>query len=101
MTDLDQISGDVVNLSLGLNRALEPGLRESAHETALAQNLVDLGDKVDRQLPVGIDFEGTRFSAAFRVDINVDNSLLVEIESIERLNAAHAFAARVNQPDGE
>ncbi len=89
MRDIDVVSGDVLDLSLRLHRDLGPGLLESVYETVLAGKLVDLGYRVDRQKPIDILFEGTRFEAAFRIDLLVDSRLLVEIKSVERLNAAH------------
>jgi GxxExxY protein len=105
LTDIDQISGDVVDLALRLHKTLGPGLLESVYETVLAGKLVELGYKVDRQMPIDIDFEGTRFPAAFRIDILVNDRLLVEIKSVERLNAAHGkqlltYLRLTNQPVG-
>jgi GxxExxY protein len=89
MRDIDTVSGDVLDLSLRLHRDLGPGLLESVYETVLAGKLSVLGYTVDRQKPVDIHFEGMRFDAAFRIDLLVDKRLLVEIKSVERLNAAH------------
>ena len=90
MRDIDQISGDVVDLALRLHRDLGPGLLESVYEVVLAAKLAEMGYTVARQLPVPIDFEGLHFDAAFRIDLLVEERLLVEIKSVERLNAAHA-----------
>ena len=49
-----------------------------------------MGYPVARQRPVDIEFEGLRFERAFRIDLLVDERLLVEIKSVERLNAVHA-----------
>ena len=49
-----------------------------------------MGYDVCRQRPVDIEFEGLRFDAAFRIDLLVDERLLIEIKSVERLHAAHA-----------
>jgi iron complex transport system substrate-binding protein len=87
--DIDVVSGDVLNLSLRVHRDLGPGLLESVHETILAGKLIQMGYKVDRQKPIDIQFEDMRFEAAFRIDLLVDDRLLVEIKSVERLNAAH------------
>jgi len=88
--DIDVVSGDVLDLSLRLHRDLGPGLLESVYETVLAGKLMESGYRVDRQMPIDICFEGTLFDAAFRIDLLVDHRLLVEIKSVERLNAAHA-----------
>ncbi len=90
MTDIDEISGQVLDLAIRLHRELGPGLLESVYETVLAAKLSSLGLAVERQKSVDIEFEGLRFEAAFRIDLLVDSRLLVEIKSVERLNAAHA-----------
>lgn len=48
------------------------------------------GHRIDRQKPVDIDYRGLSFNAAFRIDLLVDNILLIEIKSVEKLHAAHA-----------
>ena len=89
MVEIDQISGDVLNIALRMHRELGPGLLESVYETVMAGKLAELGYRVSRQLPIDIEFEGQRFEAAFRIDILVDERLLVEIKSVEQLHAAH------------
>ena len=87
--DIDEVSGDVLDLSLRVHRDLGPGLLESVYETILAGKLAAAGYKVDRQKPIDIEFNGNRFEAAFRIDLLVDNRLLVEIKSVESLSKAH------------
>ena len=89
MVDIDEISGDVVNVAFRLHRDLGPGLLESVYETVLAGKLVEKGYSVRRQKPIDIEFEGLRFEGAFRIDLLIEERLLVEIKSVERLNAAH------------
>jgi GxxExxY protein len=90
LVPLDQISGEVLDTSIRLHRALGPGLLESVYETVLAGKLSEAGYRVERQKPVAIQFEGRRFDAAFRIDLLIEGSVLVEVKSVERLNAAHA-----------
>ncbi len=90
MRDIDEISGNVVDLALRMHRDLGPGLLESVYEIVLAGKLGEMGYAVSRQTPVSIDFEGSRFEGAFRIDLLVDERLLVEIKSVERLSAVHA-----------
>ncbi len=90
MMDLEAAASDVIDVSLRLHRELGPGLLESVYETVLASKLVSLGYEVERQRSISIDFEGRHFDAAFRIDLIIGNRLLVEIISVERLNAAHA-----------
>jgi GxxExxY protein len=88
--DIDQISGDVLNAAIQLHRELGPGLLETVYEAVLAGQLARMGYPVARQSPVDIEFDGLRFEAAFRIDILVDDRLLIEIKSVEQLHASHA-----------
>jgi GxxExxY protein len=88
--DIDLITGDVLDAAIRLHRELGPGLLESVYETILAAQLERLGYRVVRQYPVDIEFDGLRFEAAFRIDILVDDRLLIEIKSVDQLHASHA-----------
>jgi iron complex transport system substrate-binding protein len=88
--DVDAISGDVVTEAIRIHRELGPGLLESVYETVLAGSLSRMGYRIDRQKPVDIKFDGMRFDAAFRADIVVEDRLVIEIKSVERLSPAHA-----------
>ena len=48
-----------------------------------------MGYNVDRQKPIDIEFNGKRFEAAFRIDVLVDDRLLIEFKSVETINKAH------------
>ena len=88
MKDLEAISGDVIDVALRLHRDLGPGPLESVYEAVLAAKLGEMGYFVQRQRPVDFEFEGIRFEGAFRIDLLVEQRLLVEIKSVERLTAA-------------
>jgi iron complex transport system substrate-binding protein len=90
LRDIDEISGSVLDVSIRLHRDIGPGLLDSVYEMVLAAKLSELGYSVDRQRPIDIEFEGTRFPAAFRIDLLINEQVLIEIKSVERLNAAHA-----------
>jgi len=87
---VDEISRDVLDHSIHIHRELGPGLLESVYEMVLAGRLVQLGYVVDRQKPIDIEFDGLRFNAAFRIDLLVNDELLIEVKSVEQLGAAHA-----------
>ena len=89
MKDIDAISGDVIDVALRIHRELGPGLLESVYETVLAGKLMRIGYMVDRQKPIDIEFEGQRFSAAFRIDLLVDERLIIEVKCTDVLNKAH------------
>jgi iron complex transport system substrate-binding protein len=89
MHDLEQVAADTIDIALRLHRELGPGLLESVYETVLAGRLASLGYLVARQRPIDIVFDDIRFDAAFRADLIIEERLLIEIKSVERLSPAH------------
>jgi iron complex transport system substrate-binding protein len=90
MKDIDRISGDVIDLAIRIHRELGPGLLESVYEAVLAGKLAAMGYRVVRQYPVDIEFDGMRFDVAFRIDLLVDDRLIVEVKSVDKLAPVHA-----------
>ncbi len=90
MKDIEEVSGDVLDVAMQLHRKLGPGLLESVYEVIMAAKLVEMGYPVARQQPVDIEYEGLHFPSAFKIDLLVDERLLVEVKSVEQLHAAHA-----------
>ncbi|MFT4026041.1 MAG: GxxExxY protein [Novosphingobium sp.] len=90
MRQIDDITAEVIDASIRIHRELGPGLLESVYETVLAGSLVRAGLRVDRQRPIDIQFDGLLFPAAFRIDLMVDERLLIEIKSVDQLNTAHS-----------
>jgi len=103
--DIEEISGDVLDQAVRLHQKLGPGLLESVYEMILAAKLSELGYSVSRQRAIDIEFEGLFFEAAFRIDLLVDDRLLVEVKSVDQLHASHAkqlltYLRLTNQPVG-
>lgn len=90
MKEIEEIASDVIDAALMLHRHIGPGLLERVYETLLAAELIRRGHEVRRQQPIDFVFNGMHFDAAFRVDLIVGSRLVVEIKSVERLNAVHA-----------
>jgi GxxExxY protein len=84
------LSGLVVDECIRIHRELGPGLLESVYETVLAGAMHRHGLKVDRQMLVDIIYDGMQFPAAFRLDLLIEGTLIVEIKSVERLQNLHA-----------
>ena len=87
---LEVIVRDVVDCSLNLRRELGPGLLESVYTVILQRKLGDRGYRVKREVPVPVVYEGVRFEMGFRADLIVDEQLIVELKSVERLSAVHS-----------
>lgn len=89
MKEIDEITADVLDVALRLHRELGPGLLESVYEMLLARRLQTLGYRVVTQQLISAEFEGVHLEAAFRADLIVDDRLLVEVKSVERLLPVH------------
>ena len=87
--EIDDISGIVIDEAIAIHRGLGPGLLETVYETVLAAALIRRGLKVDRQSPVDIEYDGMRFIAAFRIDLLVEDRLVLEVKSVEQLSKVH------------
>lgn len=105
MNSGDAMSSIVIDEAIGIHRELGPGLFETVYETVLAGRLEKRGLHVERQVPVPIEFDGHTFGAAFKIDILVEGSLILEIKSVEQLSKVHAkqlltYLRLTNQPVG-
>ena len=89
MDRIDELSDIVIGEAIRIHRELGPGLFESVYETILAGRLEPLGLQVNRQVPVPVVFDGQRFDAAFKIDILVEESLVLEIKAVDALVNAH------------
>ena len=85
----NEIGAEVVNCAVRLHKDLGPGLLESVYEVILAKQLQTAGMKVKVQVPIPIEFEGMRFSEAFRADIIVEDRVILELKSVEKITRAH------------
>lgn len=74
---------------MNVHRSLGPGLLESAYEECLAYELADAGLLVERQKPLPLVYREVRMDAGYRVDILVENKIIVELKSVEMLNEVH------------
>jgi len=90
MTDVDALNRVVVGEAIRIHRELGPGLLESVYEAVLASALLRKGHRVARQVPVAVEFDGIAVDVAFRVDILVEESLVLEIKCVEQLAKVHA-----------
>jgi iron complex transport system substrate-binding protein len=87
---LDEITGAIVDTAYKLHVALGPGLLESVYEMILARHLARQEFRVERQRAISFEYDGLRFDDAFRVDLLVDECVVVEIKSVEQTSPVHA-----------
>jgi len=68
---------------------LGPGLLESAYENALLIELLEMGLSAETQVPVCVKYRNIELGAAYRLDLLVENKVLVELKSVEKLTEVH------------
>jgi len=85
----ERIGKAVVDAAMLVHRELGPGLLESVYEAVLAAELAERGFTVERQVPVVIRYRGLTFKEGFRADLVVNESVLLELKSVDSINNAH------------
>ncbi|MDP3906772.1 GxxExxY protein [Novosphingobium sp.] len=90
MQDINDVTSNVVAEAIRIHRELGPGLLESVYEAVLAATLARRGYQVKRQVAVNIEYDGLQIEGAFRVDLLIEGTLILEIKAVEQLTKVHA-----------
>ncbi|MGN6356330.1 MAG: GxxExxY protein [Novosphingobium sp.] len=90
MLPIDELSSIAIDEAISIHREFGPGLFESVYEAVLAGRLRKRGLQVERQVQVKATFDGETFDPAFKIDMLVDDRLVLEIKAVEQLSKAHA-----------
>lgn len=90
MHELDDITGVIIDTAMRIHRDLGPGLLESVYEAVLAKSLQKRGLLVERQKSIRFEYDGILFEEGFRVDLLVENKVVVELKSVEKLAPVHS-----------
>jgi len=87
--DFDELSGKVIGCALEVHRYLGPGLLESTYEQCLAHEmkLTEMSFKIQHPLPV--EYKGIRLDCGYRIDLFIENSLIVELKSVDKILPIH------------
>lgn len=83
---VNQVAYDVVGLAIEVHKGLGPGLLESVYETCLHHELVSHGFKVTKQQVVLIQYKAVQLNAELRLDLLVNDILVVELKTVEALH---------------
>ena len=88
MTD-NEITHQIIGAAIEVHRLLGPGLLESAYEECLAKELTLRKLTVERQKPVPVVYKEVKLECGYRIDLLVENRVVVELKSIESFAAIH------------
>ena len=86
---LNELSSEIISASIKVHKTLGPGLLESVYESALAHELRKKGCSVSCQEPIPVNYEGTILQSGFRADMIVNDTVIIELKSIENILPLH------------
>lgn len=89
MTEINQITEQILKCAFKVHSELGPGLLESAYEECLFYELKQAGLNVDKQKALPLVYHEVKLDAGYRIDILVEGSVVVEIKAVETLNDVH------------
>ncbi len=84
-----QLSYEIMNAAIEVHNALGPGLLESVYEKCLKHELISRGHFVSSQILVPIDYKGINLEAELRIDLLVDDLVVVEVKEVENLHPVY------------
>ncbi|NJN24496.1 MAG: GxxExxY protein [Cyclobacteriaceae bacterium] len=87
--DENDISYSIIGAAMEIHKTIGPGLLESAYESALAYELSELGLNVKHQVAMPFIYKGVVQEIGYRIDLMIDNKVIVEVKSIEKLAPVH------------
>jgi len=87
--DINQLSSQIIGAAIEVHKQLGPGLLESAYEECLCHELKLRGLSFERQKPVSIEYKGTKLDCGYRLDVLVENQIVLELKACSKLEPIH------------
>lgn len=85
----NEIANIIIGCAIDVHKALGPGLLESAYQECLYYKLLKEGLQLHKEKPMPLVFEEVHLECGYRIDILVENKVVVEIKSVEAINDVH------------
>jgi GxxExxY protein len=92
MSERDQLNAltkEIISAAIAVHHELGPGMLESAYEACLAYELLTRHLTVERQKPLPVVYRGQTLDCGYRLDLLVENAVVVEVKSVERFDRVH------------
>ncbi len=83
--ELNQLSNEVIGLAIKVHRILGPGLLESSYKECLYYEVVKAGYFAEKEKPLPLVYETIKLDIGYRIDLLVENKLIIEIKSVDAL----------------
>ena len=85
----NELTGKVIGSAIEVHNSLGPGLLESAYKECLYYKLTTAGYNVEKEKAMPLVFENVKLECGYRIDILVENKVVIEIKSVDALNDVH------------
>jgi GxxExxY protein len=85
----DPLTERLIGFAIEVHRHLGPGLLESAYEECLCYELKHSGLDFKRQVPLPVVYKSVRLDCGYRLDVVVDETVIIELKTVERLLPVH------------
>ena len=89
MNDIENTARHIVHCAIKVHKILGPGLLESVYQKCLAYELANAGFKIECELPLPVKYEEINIDLGFRVDMLVNDLIIVENKTVEKLAPIH------------
>ena len=89
LMEFDELSGKVIGCVIEVHKNMGPGLLESAYERCLSYELTAKGLRHETQKEQPIDYKGLKLDAGYRIDLIVENGVIIELKSVEKILPIH------------
>ena len=89
MDDINRLTGEVISAAIEVHKTLGPGLLESVYEECLCRELQLRKISHERQKELPVEYKGLKLNCGYRLDILVDNRVIVELKACESLQPIH------------
>lgn len=86
---INQITGAIITAAIKVHSALGPGLLESTYEACLLHELTKAGLHAESQVGLPVVYDGVKLDLGYRIDLIVDDQVIVEVKSVETINDVH------------
>lgn len=87
--EVNEITHDILDSAFKIHTALGPGLLESAYQACLCYELKKKGYKVESEKPLPLVYEEVKLDCGYRIDILVENQVVVELKTVEQFSEVH------------
>ncbi len=85
----NELTGTIIGAAIEVHRHLGPGLLESVYEECMVFELAERGLEIQRQLLIPIVYKGRQLKIDYRIDLLVNQTVIIELKSVQKLEAIH------------